>query len=1025
MGGGGSIGQLEGRIVLDINQALGAYSNIRQAHLGVVTDTRQMSLAFTEAGSAMMRAGTGILGALGKAAGAAADFNKRLDYFAAVTNTSDKGMQQLRKSAVQWAQDSIYSTSQVADGLVELGKAGVSAETLVNGLGEAIINLGQAADIGVVEASQIMVSTMSQFSLEASKAVSVADRLSGTANASIIDMKDLGVTMKYAGGITHALGGDLDDLTTAIALLGNAGIRGSMAGTSLRQMMVSLNGSTKPAIKAMKELGIITKDGSNKFFDLKGNIKPLPQVFQILQDSMKGYTNQQKTAYLRTIFNNRALTAASILTKEGAKGFNKMNAEIAKTTTADVAAKRLNNLAGDVEILRGNIQTFLMQAGSPFQNFLRGLTQAATQVLQAFTSLPPGVQSALLWIVAIGAVLLVTAGAFIFMAGTVIRTLDMAMRLRDGMKALKAGFGGAKGAISGFSKMVGGSSDALGKEIPLDYKKSAALDGVATSAGGAHKGLGFFKKALLATLSGLRAATVTTWAFTAALLANPITWIVIAIIALAVALVLLYKHSETFRKEVQKLWSAISTGAKKVWGWLTKLPDLFQKLWDKMGGLKGALKYLIPGFAQFKILQKIAPMIGKALGKAFSALGAAFAKLPGIIGNGLAAIPGALGYALGFIAGWFAKITILAFVGILNFVTSIMTGLASLLPKIASWVGYALGYMIGFFIRLVILAVKGIAKLVSLIWTGLMKLPGLIAQWGVMAWTAFTAAITSIIAWVTTNAPKIGRAILNAVQALPGQIAGIFQSIWNFITSLLSSIISWVGTNAPRVGNTIISSLTSLPGRVWGIITSAVGKISAGVGSAISAAKRFGQGAINGFMGVISGLPGLATGAISKAISAFRGMIGAAFSAAKSFAGGLWEGFKDGLGINSPSYIEKALWQITGVADAETKRLKSQVSGIQKVGKKLTDISLSPGVDLSAYDGIISQMKAADAVASKFAITSSTPAVPTPVPVAPVTKEVTNTWAPVINNPEPEKASDSMYRTAQKVAYLGLEGDNE
>lgn len=885
------IGELTGRIVLDVSQAVKSYGEVRRNHRALIEDGRQLGIAFNNTGRTMAAAGGVIIGGLAKASLVAADFNKKMDYFQAVTNTGSKEMAGLRESTIKWANDSIYSTNEVADGIVELGKAGESAEVIVGGLGEAIINLGQAADIGFQEASQIMVSTMSQFDIAASDAVATADRLSGTANASIIEMKDLGVTMKYAGGVAHALGGNLDDLTTAIALLGNAGVKGSQAGTSLRQMMVSLNGSTKPAKAAMKELGIITADGSNQFFDMQGNIKPLPQVFQVLQDSLKGYSKQQQTAYLRTIFNNRALTAAAILTKEGAAGFKEMNGEIAKTTAADVAAKRLDNLAGDIEILKGNVETFLLQAGTPFQDFLRTIVQTLTKVIIAFGKLDKSTQSAILWTVAIGGAFLLVAGIGLMFMGFIINLIVNIFRLRDAMIVLRGAM--AAGEFTKFNTII----STLGKILTSPIRLIGLLAGA------------------------IWGAVTATWAWTVALLANPITWVVLAVVALIAVFVLLYTKSETVRNALNSLWDSIVSGASAAWAWLQKLPAAIGGFFTTLG-----------------------PKLLAGITSAFTALGAWFAKLPGLIAQGLAALPGLIAKFIGTLIGWFIKLPVLAWVGILGLITVVANGLASLLPTIAGWVGFAIGFILGFFVRLVILSIQGMINFGLAIWNGLVSLLTMIMVWGIQAAIAF-------VQWLIN---------------LPAAIAAGLAALSTAFVTWLVGLIAWVVANAPKIGQAIVNGIKALPGLVMSIISRLPAIIAGLVSTAVSAAIDFGQGIFDAIMDVISGLPDLVTGAIQDAIDALTSLGNSAWKAAEKLASKMWEGFKAGLGINSPSYIEEALWQITRVADEEIKNLKGQVVSIQKVSRKISDITVSPGTDFSSMYDLAASMKANDNLVASY-----------------------------------------------------------
>jgi hypothetical protein len=85
------------------------------------------------------------------------------------------------------------------------------------------------------------------------------------------------------------------------------------------------------------------------------------------------------------------------------------------------------------------------------------------------------------------------------------------------------------------------------------------------------------------------------------------------------------------------------------------------------------------------------------------------------------------------------------------------------------------------------------------------------------------------------------------------------------------------------------------------------------------------RSAFDGVAHGIEGIPGLVFGIMNRAVGAIRDMIGAAFKAAASFASGLWNGFKKGLGISSPSFIERAMTQIVDHAGKKTEELKKHV----------------------------------------------------------------------------------------------------
>lgn len=855
---GGFLGSVSGRVQLDIRQAVAAYATLRAQNARTVYALRGSGDAFVATGKVMTGAGLGLIYVFGKAVTAAAEFERKMDFFGAVTDTSAQKMQQLSKFTLQLAQDTIYSADQIAEGFIELGKAGVSAEQIMDGIGEAMANLGAAGDIPLAQSGQIITSTIQQFDLAATDAVKVVDLLAGAANASIADITDIGVSLKYVGGVANAVGLSVEDTTTAISLLAKAGIRGSTAGTSLRQMLVSLGGATAPATDTLKKLGIITEDGGNKFFTAEGKAKSLSQVFQILQKHTADLTQKERLMALRTIFNNRALSAASILTREGAAGFREMNKEMSKTTAAEVARKRLDNLSGDIEILKGNIETLFIQGGSPFQETLRGWVQSLTELVQAFSKLDPGTQKFIFQTIAITGAALALMGAFNIVIGSL---------LRFGSHMLKLG-----AAISFIVKWGRALLYVLG-----------LIFGGAISAGALAIGA--------------------------------------AVVAIGAAFVIAYKKIEPFRNFVNgigswfmdKVVSPIISGIGNLLGWFIKLAKDPKQAWEDLkSGVEGA----------------ITGMVGW------------FKRLPGMIGEALSSAAGAVGTFVGNILKWFLSLPgrVLGAVG----------DLASQLGRIFTFknLGYAVGFAVGtivkFFVTLPYKLLQYALQAVNFVFTAFASLPSRIG----FVLGFLLGKVVSIFLQIGARMLSLGRqaitGLLSFFISLPGRIGAILVMAGQRVWAGLQRMVAFARAAGPRIVFGVINFVKSLPGRLVGLMGQAVSAVRNGAAKAIARARDMGRGIKNGVVNTIKGLPGTINGILGKCIAAFKGVVKKAFNAAKDFAGGLWKGFKAGLGINSPSFIEKQMVQITDVIGTETKRMRKQVPQIQAVGKKLASTQFQP-----------------------------------------------------------------------------------
>jgi TP901 family phage tail tape measure protein len=354
-----------------VTGALGGLENAASRAGGMVTGAlgslAKVGVAATAAGIA------GLAGGFVAATNAARGFEATLSGIAAVGGKeAAASMKELSALALQLGRDTAFSATESARGMEELIKAGVSVADIMGGAAKASLDLAAAGGTTVAEAATIAAQAMNNFNLKGADLGHVADMIAGAANASAIDVKQFGFSMQQSGAAAALAGISFDDLATAIALMGNAGIVGSDAGTSLKTMFMSLQPSTKKQTDLFKELGIITKSGANQFFDAQGKAKGLADIAGVLQDATKGMTDQQKMATLEVMFGSDALRAAAILTRAGASGFKELAGEMGKVSASDVAEKRLDNLNGSLEKLKGSLETAAITLG---QNFLPGLTR--------------------------------------------------------------------------------------------------------------------------------------------------------------------------------------------------------------------------------------------------------------------------------------------------------------------------------------------------------------------------------------------------------------------------------------------------------------------------------------------------------------------------------------------------------------------------------------------------------------------------------------------------------------------------
>jgi TP901 family phage tail tape measure protein len=403
-----NLGTATGEIITTYNGK--GVSQAEKDIAGLQKSTGGTKGAIQDVGSVAGKAGLAIAAGIGLAVNSAANFEERMSAVKAVSGASAGEMDQLSKKALQLGKDTSFSATEAATAMEELVKSGLSVDEVLNGAADATVALAAAGEVSLPEAATIASNAMNQFNLKAQDMPRVADLIAGAANASAIDVKEFGYSLQQVGAVANLAGASFDDTATAIALMGNAGIKGSDAGTSLKTMLSNLQPSTKKQTKLFRELGLITADGSNQFYDAQGNLKSFSQIAGTLQGALKGMTKAQKQAALETLFGSDAIRAAAIFSNEGAAGFNKMTAAMTKVKAADVAKTRLDNFKGSLEAFKGSLETAGIVIGQIFLPVLRQIVDAISKVLNAFLNLPAGVQKTIaIFLAAIGTALLITA----------------------------------------------------------------------------------------------------------------------------------------------------------------------------------------------------------------------------------------------------------------------------------------------------------------------------------------------------------------------------------------------------------------------------------------------------------------------------------------------------------------------------------------------------------------------------------------------------------------------------------------
>lgn len=325
----------------------------------------------------------------------AADFDASMSTVQANTGASADEMNQLRQAAIDAGADTIYSATESADAINELGKAGLSTSGILSGGLSGALNLAASDGMAVGDAAELMATTLKQFNLTGAESTQVADALAAGAGKAVGSAHDLGLALNQAGLVANSMGVSMQETTGTLAAFANAGMIGSDAGTSLKTMLQRLASPTDKAQTLMDELGINVYDANGKFIGLAGAAGQL-------QNGLSGLSQQERNAALNTIFGADAVRAANVLYEQGAEGIDDWTKAVSQSGyAADLAAKKNDNLKGDLENLSGSFESLMISLGEGGQGPLRSLVQTLDTLVDGFASLPAPVQQSIVLMAAL------------------------------------------------------------------------------------------------------------------------------------------------------------------------------------------------------------------------------------------------------------------------------------------------------------------------------------------------------------------------------------------------------------------------------------------------------------------------------------------------------------------------------------------------------------------------------------------------------------------------------------------------
>lgn len=408
----------------------------------------------------------------------AADFDQQMSTVQANTGATSAQMDQLRAAAIEAGASTVYSASDSADAINDLGKAGMSVTDILTGGLSGALNLAASDGMAVGDAAEYMANALSMFHLKGSQASQVADTLAAGAGKAVGNVSDFGEALNNCGAQANSFGMNIQETTGVLALFAQNGTIGAEAGTQLNSMLMKLAAPSAEAASTMKELGISA-------YDAQGHFVGMANFAGQLQKAEKNLTDEQRNQANATIFGSYAIKAANYLYEAGESGVNKWTKAVSESGyAAEQAAAKNNNLKGDLENLSGSMESLMISVGEGAQGPLRKMVQGLDTMVDAFAGLPSGAQQTIVVMASLagvfGAVHKAAGnlnGSTSTMANNIGLAIDPIQRVKTALGSAQTAFDLFKGSSMSASEQM----EAFGTSASKAQLKTAGFKAVGSS----------------------------------------------------------------------------------------------------------------------------------------------------------------------------------------------------------------------------------------------------------------------------------------------------------------------------------------------------------------------------------------------------------------------------------------------------------------------------------------------------------------------------------------------------------------
>ena len=426
-------------------------------------------------GTSMSLVGTALGIPMVLAAKTAAKFEDAMLGMKAAAGLTDGELQAVEKAAIGLSKAMNIAPSGIAEAFLELLKAGMSLEQVLEGAGKAAVEFARVSGVEMAEAAVFMKVSMNTFGVSATEAV---DTLSAAADASETSIAAMVESFGLVGSAGALFNQSLFDISQGLAVLARFGIKGEEAGTGIKTALMRLTSPAKESEAALAQIGLTVES----FRNADGELMPLVQIVGVLEDALMGVDQVMRDRILGQVFGDRGIRVVGAFLNVGVAGFEDIADAMESNLPVSLKFQILmSGITGALQTMYAAVERLTIafaKALGPNIGYAAAAAAKFIDIVAALISAFPGVATAAVGatvaLVGMGVVLIATGLAFkALAAGVAVLSAALALLTSPigiAAAALTAGVAIMVANMYGLSPAFRGEMDAImAAAMSLDF----------------------------------------------------------------------------------------------------------------------------------------------------------------------------------------------------------------------------------------------------------------------------------------------------------------------------------------------------------------------------------------------------------------------------------------------------------------------------------------------------------------------------------------------------------------------------